>query len=128
MNQSETAQRLEKMQQMRKEGSTLEKIGQTFGMSKQRVQQILRRGGEKPKRQMHKNRPISVYVNLEAWAKDNDCSWMELANECEMNASLFYRNFVHGIGVNPGKRSIDRLLQITGLTYEELFTRELTAS
>lgn len=125
MKTSEAADRLEQIRAMRAEGRTLEAIGRSFGLSKQRVQQILRRGGEKPKRKFHKNRPRSVFYKLDDWAREHDCSWMELACQCEMNPSLFYRNFVHGIGGNPGKRTIDRLLQITGLTYEELFMREL---
>ena len=128
MRTSEAMERLARMQSMRAEGCTFETIGRAFGLSKQRVYQILRRGDSEHKRVMNKNRPASVYVNLEAWALTHNCTWAELASECEQQPSLFYRNFVHGIAVNPGKRSIDKLLQITGLTYEQLFERELTAS
>ena len=127
MTQTEATERLAEMQTMRSAGYTYESIGRAFGLSKQRVYQILRRGDIEHKRSMNSNRPASVYVNLEAWALAHNCTWAELAAECEQQASLFYRNFVHGLAVNPGKRSIDRLLQITGLTYEQLFERELTA-
>ena len=126
MTQAEATERLAEMQAMRAEGSTFEAIGHAFGLSKQRVYQIMRRGDTEHKRSMNKNRPASVYVNLEAWALAHNCTWSELADECDQQPSLFYRNFVHGIAENPGKRSIDRLLQITGLTYEQLFERELT--
>ena len=124
----EAKDRMMKMQAMRAEGYTFEAIGRAFGLSKQRVYQILRRGDAEHKRCMNSNRPSSVYVNLEAWALEHNCTWAELASECEQQTSLFYRNFVHGIAINPGKRSIDKLLQITGLTYEQLFERELTLS
>ena len=126
MTVSEAAARLERIREMRESGYTFEAIGRALGISKQRVYQILRRSKSAQKRAFNRNRPVSVYVNLEAWAKEHNCSWSELANRCGLHTELFYRNFVHGLTGNPTKRSIDRLLEITGLTYEQLFQRELT--
>jgi len=121
----ESKSRYDRMAEMRENGHTFEAIGRVFGISKQRVQQILRRGVNTESRSMNKNRPSSVYKNLETWALEHNCSWSELANRCGVHTELFYRNFVHGRTNNPGKQSIDKLLAITGLTYEQLFQREL---
>lgn len=74
-------------------------------------------------RSLNKNRPSSAYINLEAWALEHNCSWTELANRRELHTELFYRSFVHGETSNPGKRSVDKLLSIPGLAYEQLFPK-----
>lgn len=114
----------ERIVKMREEGATYEKVAHRFGMSKQRAYQIYRKVSKTRKRAFGKNRPKSVYVNLEDWAIKHQCSWLELASRANIKPEVFYRAFVHGEGRNTHQAIIDRLLSVTGLTYEKLFKRE----
>lgn len=124
MTREESELRDERIVKMRDEGATFERVAHRFSISKQRAYQIYRKVRDTKKRAFGKNRPKSVYVHLEAWANEHQCSWLELASRAKIKPEVFYRVFVHGEGRNTHQGTIDRLLSVTGLTYEELFKRE----
>lgn len=60
-----------------------------------------------------------IYPGINAWLRSHDTSLMALGNSIK----LAYPNIYHIMAgqVSPTKRTIDKILQATGMTYEEAF-------
>lgn len=102
---------------MRAAGMTYEEIGKVLGMSRQRVHQIAsgkRRGvGD----YFHPTAVEKIpYVGLRNWMLDNRVSISELNRRCGARAL----NSKYGVK----RLAVAKLLEITGLTFEECFRRD----
>ena len=60
-----------------------------------------------------------MYPNLAEWLDSENLSYIEVADELGMSKATLY-NVIYGI-VDPRKSTIDRLLKLSGMTYEEAF-------
>lgn len=103
---------------MREEGHTYEEIGKVLGLSKQRCHQIVhydRRGGDgfKPKSIMK-----IPYVGLRNWMMENRVTVSELSKR--VGVSWLATDGKKGIGTVI----VERILEETGLTFEECFARD----
>lgn len=103
---------------MRADGYTYEEIGQVFGLSRQRCHQIVYyndRGGNyfSPKSVMK-----IPYVGLRDWMLKHHVSKSELSRRCGVSALVL--NGKKGIG----SVIVDRILEETGMTFEECFRRD----
>ncbi len=94
------------------DGHTYKEIGQAFGISKQAVQQALFPTVNFP----HKS---WVYPNIRAWAKRRQMTAKKIAEAT--GVSVFTINKALSGKVNMSKSTIDALLNLTGMTYEECF-------
>lgn len=106
-------------------GMTYQEIADKYGVSRQAVASACAQRG------MGRFRPYTakdvVYPNLRRWLNENQVSRGEFArrmdrvpvSETTQQVSEWFRGTVY-----PAKRSIDKMLAITGLTYEELFYEE----
>jgi hypothetical protein len=109
----------------REKGLTYQQIADKYGVSKQNVAQLCSK--HEPSRFQY-NRTCA-YPALRKWLNDNKCSTSELVrrmnlvaapeNIARMQRVLCKRNELK-------KWEIDKLLEITGMTYEELFCQEVT--
>lgn len=60
-----------------------------------------------------------IYPGISAWLRSQNISLIELSNTTEIAYSNIYR-IVNG-EISPTKRTIDKILRTTGMTYEEAF-------
>ena len=111
----------EKMKLLREQGITCQEIADMFGVSRQRVHQVC--GKTHP----GYFRPIGdecIYPNLRKWMNENKVSRKEFLQRMGLspyseNQAQFGR-YVRG-ECQPKKPYIDKMLAVTGLTYETLF-------
>ena len=116
----------EEMMALREQSYTYAQIAELSGVSKQTVYNLI------GKTDIGKVRPITetqcVYPNLRKWMNDNHISRMELTRRIYGNipGGRTYRRAMHflygkGGNVTINKPFLDKLLEVTGLTYEQLF-------
>lgn len=60
-----------------------------------------------------------IYKGLERYLEEHKTTKSNLADECQISRTCMY-NICKGKAL-PTKYTIDRILEITGLTYEECF-------
>ena len=111
-----------KAEQMRRDGLTFREIGEAFGVSRQRVEQVLKGKARKCTTDMEKI-PCEGLYN---WLMDNPkMTFPALArvmfNNCNANKKNQVVNLLHGRNCRISKRAYDRLMAATGMTYEQLF-------
>ena len=110
--------RAEMIQKMHDKGMSYDDIGQVFGISRQAVWQAAHPG---PGDNFHANAVMKVpYIGLRNWMLENRVTFTALSEMCGKNS-------IHGslIGKgDPRKSTIDMILKVTGLTYEECFREE----
>lgn len=107
---------------MRLEGATLQSIAVKFGVSKERIRQIVPPiDGKTWKFEDMQNR--CVYPGIGQWLYEHRCTYTKLANLAGVPMATVSRwmNGVH----KPNKDAIDKILKATGLTYEQAFGEEL---
>ena len=117
--------RAEFYMQARKQGMTYRQIAQKYGVTPQAVAAacaIHAPGHFKPYTETE-----VVYPKLCKWLNDNEVSRNEFARRMGLApyAKNCYRVSDYFRGKNyPLKETIDKMLRVTGLTYEELFSLE----
>lgn len=107
------------MFQMRVNGKTLEEIGKEFGVTRERVRQLLDAHARGISR--GHNRCKTVFPGLRDWMFDNCCSGYKMRHETNLGITLpsFYSKMQ---GERPFKiDEIRKILAYTGLTFEEAF-------
>lgn len=117
----ELEKRKKQMIRLYKGGMSYQKIADKYGLSYQRVQQIC--GGSKENLFRGFTKERCIYSGLRKWLNDNKVSVCELTrrlygNNCSGNINRI-RGMLKG-KPELTKTCIDKLLKITGLTYEEL--------
>ena len=110
------------MREKLKGGMTLQQIGDEYGVSRQRIAQLV--GAVRPMTQWCKT--YSVYSGIDSWMKFTHTTYAKLAvmlgyapnanNQSNLAAKLMGKT-------EPSKSFIDAMLYITGLTYEEAFKK-----
>ena len=103
---------------MRLEGATLQSIADKFGVSLERVRQIIPPIEGKT---WSKDSTWSrcVYPGIGQWLYENRCTYAKLAELVGVPQGTMSRwmNGVH----KPSKPTIDKILKVTGMTYEQAF-------
>lgn len=106
----------------RKSGMTYEQIAKKYGVSRQRVAQAC--GVSKASSFRPQTIKTCVYKNLRSWMNENLISRAELVRlvglEVAPGNSYRYGEYLRG-EKDPPKQTIDKMLCVTGLTYEKLF-------
>ncbi len=116
--------RLEIMRDLRSQGLSYEEIGREMGISKQRVYQLI---GGYTKHSVIVRPEQCVYPAIRFWMLENNVSFSGFSRM--MYGQL--HNEQRGIlcnalkGSNCSKSMIDKILKITGLTYEVAFERSV---
>lgn len=106
-------------------GLSCQQVANKHGVSRQYVSQCC--VGVFPKYFHKATKEGCVYRNLRKFINENRITKTELVRRCGLTAhgsNLEYlERFMKGQG-DPRKSYIDRLLKVTGLSYEELFSKE----
>lgn len=105
---------------MRIDGYSYQEIANKMGVSRQAVQDYLQRSISYNLRKV-RFCGNCVYPNILKYMQDHKMNLSDFANAVEMN----YANLSRVLkGKNTSKTSIDKILKVTGMTYEEAFWRE----
>lgn len=101
---------------------TYAEIADTLGISKQAVARALAKGN--PSYFQFISPKACVYTGLRKWMNANKVSMSELIRRCGLQAHPEsverYRNQLSG-RTDLKKHMIDKILKVTGLTYEQAF-------
>lgn len=102
---------------LRSEGLSLAKIGDRYGISRQRVYNILYPGIRQEKR-----RDAYIFPNIAQWMNDNGESLTSLSKTTGYDISSV-GSYLRGVTA-PHYNFILAILQLTGMTFEEAFKRK----
>ena len=113
------------MQMLREQGLTYQKIAEQFGVSKQYVAQVC---GKRDPAHFAYVSDKCIYPNLRDWMNKNKVSRMEFVRRMGLTTNAENCNnlssYING-KTHPRKQYIDKMLKVTGLTYEEMFCVEV---
>lgn len=117
-------QRLIKMREMHESGMTYQAIADEFGITQQRVHQII--GGRNVALFNYVTKDRCIFEGLRNWMNKNEVCVAELTRRIYHNGLPANRERVREklMGNKATIEFVDRILDITGLTYEEAFKRE----
>lgn len=113
--------RVEEMRAKADDGMTYQQIADAHGISRQRVAQIL--GRCSPNRH-RPGRTYSIYPGVDRWMHENKMTYTEVARRLGYAVAPGTLSRINRIftGVSEmSKSDIDKLISLTGKTYEELF-------
>lgn len=110
------------MREKLESGMTLQEVGEELGITRQRVAQLV--GSIREMREFTKT--YSVYYGIDSWMKFNRVTYARFARmlgyaPSASNQSNLARRLMGKVDVS--KSWIDAVLKLTGLTYEEAFSR-----
>ena len=112
--------RAEIIRKMHDDGMTYAEIGLVLGVSAQAVHQMAENNGFGDG--FHESAVQKVkYPGLRKWMLENHVCVRDLERMCGKN-KRFYKSLIDK--ANPSKKTIDAILAVTGLTYEECFKEE----
>ena len=119
-----TREQKHQMLDMRLDGYSFEYIGECFGVSRQRVCQILS-GKDSPRRNAisKQNRLIRYeFPNIAIWMNENDCSLAMLAEKTHITAATLSKQLLgHS---EPTLKTVREIIEIIGLPFEVAFERK----
>ena len=117
-----------KMFEMRVRGCTLQEIGNKYGITKERVRQILQSYISRST-SMVRGREGIIYPNISTWLRDNDVSLEEFKKALETEQNLKYKSATRISHILKGKgeftmAEIRAILKVTGMTFEKAFQKD----
>lgn len=113
------AKRVELYRRLREKGMTYKEIGELFGVTKQAVHDTVAKNRDG----FYESAAQKVrYIGLRNWMLENRVNISELSKRCGVVRETLYHNVVREC--DPRKKTIDAILRVTGLTYEECFKGE----
>lgn len=123
----EVKAKVEDVRRLLLEGYTVKEIAEKLGVSRARIYQITY------SRMLNSFREITpemnIYPNWRKWMNENSISIRLFCELMGLDLSSTNYNNVYGWmrgRCYPTKKNIDRILEATGLTYEQLFYQEET--
>ena len=102
---------------MRLNGFSLQEIADQFGVSKQYIAQMFPASGRAA--QHMRNPERCIYPSIRKYMKQNRMTYSRLAALCGCSPTSLYRNLTGEAEIT--KRTIDKLLEVTQMTYEQAF-------
>lgn len=116
----EALARIEKIKELYNQGVSVSKIAETYGMSRQRVYQLVDVRRSYLTTITEKQ---CIYTGLRNWMNTSRVSISSLVRMIYGDVQSYKRSVVSNAlrGGNCSKKTIDRILKVSGLTYEEAF-------
>lgn len=102
---------------MRFDGISIQEIADNFGVTREYIRKITPKISTKSVRS--KNLELYIYPNISRWMQKNRVCASKLSKMIGTSASTV-TNMLNG-SVSTTKRIIDKVLEVTGMTYEEAF-------
>ena len=99
---------------------TLQALGERYGISRQRVDQLYRSYQERNERWIKRTRKI-VYPNIRKFLIENQLTFIDFAALTEINYNTVF-NVLTGRN-QPSRYTIQGILRATRMTYEEAFKK-----
>lgn len=103
---------------MRLDGVPIRKIAEKYGVSYQYIHQLFP-GIRKDYREKYKS---CIYPNIVKFLHENSMSLNELAKRCNLSG-VGLQDFLSGRN-GGSKKTVDKILKATGMTYEEAFAED----
>lgn len=115
-----TREQKEEAYQLREMGATLQYLGDKYGVTRERIRQILevyeaRRHG------ISDSLKNCKYPALRHWMIVNDANYTRLAKLCGTTMDAIRNGLTEKTDIK--KKTIDAILSVTGFTYEEAFKK-----
>ena len=104
--------------EMRKNGSSLQEIADYFGVTKALISRLSCKSGLRL-RSIYKSQKV-VYPNIRKYLRKNLLPVSAFSDLCGVSNRTMY-TCLSG-EVHPSKYTIDQILRVTGMTYEEAFS------
>lgn len=104
------------------DGATIQEIADKFGVSFKYIQQLF--PGTIKYIPTYSNYSNYIYPNIVDYIKRNGISITYLSKKCGISIQAM-RLFLIGKS-NGSKKNIDKILEVTGMKYEEAFAKEKT--
>jgi hypothetical protein len=126
MKKAERETRLKKMIEMRESGKTYQAIGEEFGLSRQRVCDLVGDIGKGKMFRLVKEYQC-IFPNLRQWMNKNLMTIAGLARLLYGQSATTYKNKLRKMLNGESdihKKTIDKILDLTGMAYEECFAEE----
>ena len=119
-----TREQKHQMLEMRLNGYSFKYIGERFGVSRQRVQQILSGKGSGKRNATSKQNRLDRYIfpKIAIWMNENNYSLTMLAEETHINVTTLSKQMLGHC--DPGIKTVRKILEITGLPFEVAFERK----
>lgn len=105
---------------MRKDGMSYQEIADRFGVSRQAINDLFRDG--KRADQKPKNTHLIKYIGIKKYLETNRISIGKFSKMCGIDNTTMWRNLIGKTDML--KRNIDKILKVTGMTYEEAFKED----
>lgn len=114
---------------LREQGKSYQEIADMYGVSKQNVQEIIsiasKRYGERIRKSTYDIEKIAYKGIYDLFANDKTMTFSRIARECtgisnNKTVGKFKRLFL-GQNVNITIRNIQKLVEFSGMTFEQLF-------
>lgn len=114
-----------KMFEMRVNGCTLADIADKYGITRQRVRQILQSNISNGAK-MARGREGIIYPNIKKWLKDNDISIVEFAKLLGKEENIKMKTHTRLSHILKGKgdftmTEVRSVLKVTNMTFEKAF-------
>jgi len=120
-----TREQKHQMFDMRLDGYTYERIGERFGISRQRVSQILSGKSTRGNCGARKQKRLDAYVfpNIAVWINENNYTASQFSEEASIDKKSFsgYMRGQH----EPTLSAIKAIINLTGLPFEVAFERKV---
>lgn len=108
------------MVELRYQGVTLQALANKYGVTRQRVDQIFQSYISREARAYAKLANV-VYPNLRKFMVDNQLSYTDFAKLCDVTIPTIKNVLSGGHGMHG--QTIEKILRVTGMSYDEAFKK-----
>lgn len=115
-----TKQQKEECYQLRHQGMTLGQLGVKYGLTRERIRQIMKEYEERRSGKAARLKTM-VFPALRHWMIVKGHTYNSLAEACGVSMVTIRNNLTGQTDLKKG--TIDAILEVTGLTYEEAFRK-----
>ena len=120
-----TREQKHQMLDMRLDGYSFEYIGERFGVSRQRVQQILSGKGSGKRNAVSKQNRLDRYIfpKIAIWMNETDYTLTMMAEEIGVFPTTLSKQLLGDS--EPPLKTVRKIIEITGLPFEVAFERKV---
>lgn len=120
-----TREQKHQMLDMRLDGYSFEYIGERFGISRQRAQQIPSGKGSGKRNAVSKQNRLDRYIfpKIAIWMNEHDYTLTMMAEEIGIDPTTLSKQLLGN--AEPPLKTVRKIIEITGLPFEVAFERKV---